>query len=193
MNIVAKAIQLKFVLIRAGATEIDCCGRILGALNLPLSDSGQIEVDLTVEELADWKFACIYSSAGLAAQQTAQQLAKKTRSKFRADQRLSNLNCGLWHGMTIEELRDNQPTLFRQWREHPERICPPEGETIDDVRSRAVSFLGRVRRKHKTGLIGIVTPDPLLSIIRSELVPNSVTAQKIDPTRCGDWRMVETL
>jgi len=193
MSIVANATQLKFVLIRAGATEIDCRGRILGALNLPLSESGQIEVNLTIEELAGWKFTRIYSSAGLAARQTAQQLAKATRSKFRPDERLKNLNCGLWHGMSIEELRDKQPTLFRQWREHPDRVCPPEGETIDDMRERAVAFLDRVRRKHKSGLIAIVTPDPLLSIIRNELVPHSVTAQKIDPTRCGDWRMVETL
>lgn len=196
MNIaikLSKTNQLKFILVRAGANELDCQGRISGSLDLPLSESGQLEVQLTAEELNGMEIDAVYSSAGMAAKETAQQIAGQNRSRFFFDEKLTNLDCGLWHGKSIEELRERQPRMLRQWRDNPDRICPPQGETANEARERVQNLLKKIRRKHRIGNIVIVAPDPLLSIIRNELTPGSLPAPKIDPARIGEWKMVETV
>ncbi len=41
---------------------------------------------------------------------------------------MENLNQGLWQGVLIDDVRVKQPKVYRQWQEHPETVCPPEGE-----------------------------------------------------------------
>ena len=40
------------------------------------------------------------------------------------------MNHGLWQGMIIDEVKRKQPKVYKQWQEHPENVCPPEGEML---------------------------------------------------------------
>ena len=83
--------------------------------------------------------------------------------------RLENLDHGLWQGLLVDEVRQKQPKVYRQWLEQPETICPPEGETIDHARERIQGVLAKLLKKHADGVIGLVVPEPLASVVRSEL------------------------
>ena len=183
--------RVKFLLVRDGSTDFDIQGRILGSLDLPLSATGEAEVQQLADELNGLQIDAIYSAACQAAQQTAQQISLNAKVKVRIDEKLTNLNCGLWHGKSLSELRETQPTLFRQWKEHPEAVRPPEGETIEVVRKRVVALLKKIRRRFKSGLVVIVAPEPLLSIIRCEI--NSQPMNECNSPKCGGWEYVELL
>ncbi len=185
------AAKVRFLLVRDGSTDLDIQGRILGSLDLPLSPTGEAEVQHTAEELSGLQIDAIYSAACQAAQQTAQRIALNVKIKVRVDEKLTNLNCGLWHGKSINELRETQPTLFRQWKEHPEAVRPPQGETIDVVRKRVTKLLKNIRRRFKVGLVVIVAPEPLLSIIRCEI--NRQPMGECNSPKCGGWELVELL
>lgn len=169
MNIFGRPAQLNFLLVRAGSTDLDDQGRITGSLDMPLSPSGEQEAVDAAVDLHEHEIDAIFSASGLAAQQTAQQLSRNGEIRVRVEESWVNLNHGLWHGKSLEELKEKQPKLFRQWQENPESICPPGGETIDEVRSRVKSVVKRICRKFSGGTVAIVAPDPLFSIIRSEI------------------------
>ena len=134
--------ELRVLLIRPGMTDLDEQGRITGNLDIPLSDRGETQAEKMAGELADIKLDVIVSGPSLAAQQTAVYLAKDRPAKVRVEAGLVNLNHGLWQGMKIEELQENQPRVYRSWIESPDSICPPggeqPGETVPRVTKRAI-------------------------------------------------------
>ena len=191
VNLNSKSVDsLQILLVRPGATELDEQGRIRGSLSIPLSETGETQARETAERLFDYRVQVIYSSPCLAAQQTAQQLSHDGKIKIKVEQNLMNLDHGLWHGKLIEELKETQPKMFKQWQEHPERVCPPNGETIEQVRNRVTTLLKKVRRKHKKGIVLFVVPEPILSVIRSELERIELDDLWQIDSRCGDWLAV---
>ena len=193
MNTFSNPSKLKFVLVRAGSTDLDNQGRILGSLDLPLSQAGEQEVQATAAELGELEIAAIYSSASLAARQTAERISRGGKIKVRVDEKLTNLDHGLWHGKSLDELKETQPKLFRQWKEQPHAVHPPEGETVAAVRKRVDNLLKKIHKKFKTGIVIIVAPDPLLSIIRCEVESKPFPNQANEPTKCGGWNLIDAV
>ncbi len=188
MNLIPKSADtLQIVLVRPGSTDLDEQGRIKGTLNIPLSPNGESEVRQTAEQLLHLNIEAIFCSPCLAAQQTAQQLSHDGKIKVKIDDNLLNLDHGLWHGKRIKELKETQPKLFKQWQEHPETVCPPGGETVEIVRKRVVRMLKKLRRKYKKGIIAIVAPEPLSSIIRSAVENSEIENLAGSEFKCGDW------
>lgn len=163
--------MLQVVLIRPGSTEYDQQGRIQGTLNIPLSDEGHREVISTVKEISDqpWKMETIYTTSCQAAIETAKLIAKTLEIKYKKLDKLKNLNHGLWQGMLIEDVKTKHPKVYRQWQEQPEKVCPPQGETVGSAKERTRLAISKLLRKHKEGVVGVVAPEPLASLVRHVL------------------------
>jgi len=161
--------MLRIVLIRPGATDYDGEERIQGALDIPLNREGLMEVARVVDQLRDLKIEVIYASPGDAAMQTADVLAKDLDAKLKKLDRLQNINLGLWQGLQVSEVRHKQPKVYRQWQEQPENVCPPEGEMLEQAEQRIAAVMSKLLRKHKEGVIGLVVPEPLASLVRQHL------------------------
>ena len=161
--------DLQIVLVKPGATEFDAQGRIVGTLDVPLSDSGIDQARSAAAELSNLDITAVYSGPCLAAQQTAVEITAHSRVRPRVEAKLKNVDMGLWQGRELEELKCNQPRFVRQWQDNPEQICPPEGETLMDVRPRVDAFLKRISRKHKSGVVVVVVADPLASVIAARI------------------------
>ena len=160
---------LKIIIVKPGATDLDEQGRIVGSLDIPLSESGEQQAKDAAAELMDEKLKAVYCSPSLAAQQTAVQLTIGRRVKVRVEANLKNMDHGLWHGKEIDELRSNQPRLLRQWEENPDSVCPPGGETTAELMPRIDALLKLITRKHKSGTVVIVVADPMASVIASRI------------------------
>jgi broad specificity phosphatase PhoE len=158
--------MLRIVLIRPGSTDFDDQRRIKGTLDIPLNTNGSSQASRAAEELIDSAIEAIYTAPCQSAVQTAAMLADRLNVKVKRLDSLRNLDHGLWHGKLIEEVRKTQPKVYRLWQDHPETICPPEGETLASARLRIQKALKRLTKKHKSGVIGVVIPEPLASIMR---------------------------
>ena len=177
--------DLQIIIVKPGATDLDDQGRIVGSLDVPLSEAGEQQAKDAAEQLAEIKLKAVYCSPSLAAQQTAVQLTVGTRVKVRVDANLKNMDHGLWHGKEIQELQSNQPKLLRQWEENPGSICPPGGETTTEIMPRVDAILKAITRKHKTGTVVIVAPDPIASVIAGRIDDQHETPIMQSETRCG--------
>jgi probable phosphoglycerate mutase len=191
MNIFENTNSLQILLVKAGSTELDNQGRITGALDIPLSETGEEQARDAAKDLESHRIDAIYSACCLAAKQTAEEIARKIKARVRTEESWKNLDYGLWHGKSIEELKENQPKLYRQWQDNPGSVCPPGGETFDDVKSRVASSLKKIRKKHKSGTIALVAPEPLYCIIRSELESNTSSASESTKQNSIRWEAIE--
>jgi len=161
--------MLTIVLIRPGSTDYDSQKRIQGNLDIPLNKEGEEEIAGLVTPLAGMQIDAVYYADNRSAKETAEFLAAALDRKSVQLDRLSNIDLGLWQGMLIDDVKVKQPKVYRQWQEHPETVCPPEGETLSEAHHRVSAAISKIQKKYKDGTVALVAPEPLASLIRSEL------------------------
>ncbi len=183
--------MLRLILIRPGATDFDEQGRIKGSLDIPLNANGTQQVACIVDALADQEIDYVYTSPCKSAQQTAVALASGRDIKVKEIEQLQNLDHGLWHGKLIEEVRQRQPKVYRQWQEHPESVCPPQGETLDSAQTRVRKAVGKLLKKHKTGVVALIVPEPLASLVRCFLEHSRVGDLWKAECDKGEWEFLD--
>lgn len=183
--------MLKIILIRPGSTDLDEQGRIKGTLDVPMNRNGTEEVARTVGELIAIPIKAVYCSPCQSSLQAAKALAADRDLKVRPLAELKNLDHGLWHGKRVEEVKQRQPKVYRQWQEHPESVCPPGGELVSHMQARVDTALAKLRKKHKDGTIALVTPEPLASVVRSRLLETELgDLWKVECTS-GGWEVLD--
>jgi probable phosphoglycerate mutase len=158
--------MLEIVLIRPGCTDYDLQGRIQGNLDVPLNEQGSGEMSRVVEEVRGLGIEVLYSPCCEPAMQAGRIVADAIGVKLRKMDRMHNLNQGLWQGMLIEEVRLKQPKVYRQWQEHPEHVCSPEGEMLFAATERVETAMTKLLKRHKEGVIALVVPEPLATLVR---------------------------
>jgi broad specificity phosphatase PhoE len=161
--------MLKIILIRPGATDFDQQGRIKGTLDVPMNAKGNEQVARTIGELLDLKIDAVYCAPCQSCEGTAEALIVGRETKLKRLTDLKNVDHGLWHGKLIEEVKQLQPKVYRQWQDRPETVCPPQGEPVASAQQRVSSTLAKLRKRHQDGTIALVASEPLASIIRSQL------------------------
>jgi broad specificity phosphatase PhoE len=158
--------MVRLVLIRPGATDFDDQRRIKGCLDVPLNDNGVQQAQQAAMTIAEASIDAIYSSPCQSALQTAEILAKKKKLRVHSIEGLKNVNHGLWHGKLIDEVKQHQPKVYRQFQEHPEVCCPPDGEAIADAELRVKMAIAKILKKHKKGSVALVVGEPLASLVK---------------------------
>ena len=183
--------MLNIILIRPGSTNFDDEGRITGTLDVPLNQCGADQVARTIDELADHPIKAIYTSPCQSCLQTSDALGEQLDLKGKTLPGLKNLDHGLWHGKMIAEVKQKQPKVYRQWQEHPETLCPPEGESLMSAQQRGQAVLAKLAKKHKDGVIAVVVPEPFASLVRSQLNHGELGDLWKAECQCGGWEQFE--
>ena len=185
--------MLRIALVRPGQTVYDSQGRIRSRLAVPLTEEGSRQATEMVDQLRELDFKAIYSAPCQACAETADAFAAALGKKVRQIDMLKNLNAGLWQGKLITEVKQNQPTVYRQWQDNPESVCPPQGETLGEVRLRVQTALDKIWKKHQKGdgNVIIVAPEPLASVIRSEILQTDFGDLWQAERRCGWWELIQ--
>src|SRR5262245_27831342 len=183
--------MVQFLLVRPGSTDFDEQGRIKGTLDIPLSDAGKSQVGNIIAQLHDTPIHVLYASPTRCAQQTAEALATDHRVRFKTLDDLDNLDHGLWQGKRIDEVKTSQPKVFRQLQDHPETVCPPQGEPVGSAVERVKSLVSRLLRKHRSGTVAVVVPEPVASFVCAAL--KQVELGDLWKAECevGGWQMID--
>jgi broad specificity phosphatase PhoE len=180
--------MVHLVLIRPGSTEYDLEGRIQGTLDIPLSPQGREEVNLAIEGLRGRSLAAIYCAPCAAAVQTAQLIGEALHLKVKAIDNLRNLNQGLWQGMLVDEVKHKQPKVYRQWQEHPQNVCPPNGEMLSDAAQRVDEAMEKLLKRHRGESVGIVVSEPLATLLANRLHGDDLGDLWKTHNGCTCWR-----
>lgn len=191
MDLQKQSMMLRIVLVRSGCTEFDQQERIQGSLNIPLSDAGKAQAEATASELSQFTIVQVYTAPDKAAVKTGERIAAVQHVKVKELNALANLNHGLWHGKLVSEVKQQQPKVYRQWQEHPETVCPPEGETLQCAQERIRKVLQKVVKKHRDGMVALVVSEPLATLVQSALSDSDFGDLWRGSLNCGQWVVLD--
>jgi len=180
------------VVVRPGSTLFDEQERIKGSLDMPLSASGIEQVHRIASEIAKLPISTVYCGPCESAQSTAKEIAEHTRSKWKVCDCFRNLDHGLWQGKLIDELRRQQPRLFKQLQENPRSFCPPGGETVAEAEARVEKLIVKLCKKHSNETIAVVIPEPLASLIAAKLKETDLGDLWKSECDNGSWEMIDS-
>ena len=143
-------------LIRHGVTAWHAEGRVLGQRDIPLSQSGIAQAEEAAAALRGVKMAEVLSSPLQRAIQTAEIIGQETGIEVARDPRLIDFQLGKWTGMTYADVAKNEE--YQRFVQQPESERIPGGESLDDIRRRAVAAVDQALRDNATGdALAIVT------------------------------------
>lgn len=194
---IRSATLTRVLLVRPGATDFDDQGRMKGNLDVPLSDRGIEQAEEVAKELATVPIKAIYCSPCESARETAKYLADEQRAtghevKIKVIDAFRNLDHGLWHGKLIDEVRRNQPRIYRQGADHPENFCPPGGEPLMEAKTRVTKAVRKCVKKGRDAVIAIVIPEPLATVVQCLLNGEDLTSVWKNETDSASWSMIDT-
>ncbi|MGI9456070.1 MAG: histidine phosphatase family protein [Aeoliella sp.] len=182
----------QLLLVQPGATEYDQQGRIQGTLDVPLSEDGRQQVEQMAGELRDLRPTSLLTAPGQASRQTGELLGEVLDLKPRTLDKLKNVDQGLWQGMCIDDVKAKQPKVFKQWLEHPETVCPPEGETIAHAKQRVGEVLHKLIKKQKPDtMLLLVAPEPVASVVRYVLCDRELGDLWHAPESASRWELID--
>jgi alpha-ribazole phosphatase len=110
----------------------------LGITNAHLSKRGQEQAAETATQLSKHAFDAIYCSPLYRCQEMLEKLNRP--EKVTLDERIQEINFGLWEGKTFSEINEQYPEYVSKWAQGDSDFCFPEGEQISDFHSRVSNF-----------------------------------------------------
>ena len=161
----------KLVLIPAGSSAWADSGaspddrRIQGTVPLPLTEADKHHLQQAAEQLLALQPDYLYSSGNESAGPTAEYLGQLCNCKPRTIPAFHELNCGIWQGLRIAELKKRFGRTYRQWVKDPTSACPPHGETVQQAEQRLRGALQTVNKKHRNKTILLVAAPMVAGVI----------------------------
>jgi broad specificity phosphatase PhoE len=135
-------------LVRHGQTAWNKEEIFRGRSDVPLDEIGLREAELVGEYLKGMNIHAIYSSPLLRARETARRIAQFFNLKVQPLSGINDMSFGKWEGRPLKEIQISERELYQQWREKPHLVRFQGGESLDEVRARAMAALDEVVQYH---------------------------------------------
>ena len=144
------------LLIRHGETEWNTLGKFQGCTDIDLSKEGIKQAGLLNNRLKG-NFDYIYTSPLSRAFETANILASDTNKEVIVAPEIREINFGEWEGLTVHEIAEKYPEVFKAWRTDKKEsyICGGDS-SIHNATNRAKKCILDIVSKHKGEKIAIV-------------------------------------
>jgi alpha-ribazole phosphatase/probable phosphoglycerate mutase len=149
-------IENRLLLVRHGEPEAATRGRVYGRLDVSLSQRGEEQMKETAKWLEAAPLAAVYSSPQTRALESARLIAGRHSLEVRLDERLCEMDFGLFEGLSYDEVSARHPEIYRAWMNEPTEVEFPGGESFAQMKSRVLGAVVQLRRRHRTESVAIV-------------------------------------
>lgn len=140
---------MKFYLVRHGETEWNKLGKFQGATDIELNERGLSQAKESAQAAAEWGHTAIYASPLTRTMQVAEEIKRVTSVEIGAKPGLMELKLGDLEGVTGDEMRAGWPEVFQSWRERPELVKMPNGESLVQLQERAWETIVSIENDHE--------------------------------------------
>jgi len=144
-------------LVRHGQTAWNKEEIFRGRTDIPLDETGLKQAELVGQYFKEVEIHGVFSSSLSRAWQTAEKVAQLHKIKVQPLQGILDMSFGNWEGRPHQEIRESDNKTYRQWVETPHLVRLPGGESLDDVRMRAMAAMEEVIRNHPGKTLVLVT------------------------------------
>ncbi|WP_447938884.1 histidine phosphatase family protein [Pseudoxanthomonas mexicana] len=135
---------MRILLARHGETPWNAEGRYQGQIDIPLSPVGEGQANALGLRLKDVRIDRAVASPLSRAQLTAKLALGDARAEMlQTDADLQEIAHGEWEGLLASEIQDKDPARLLAWREEPDTVLMPGGESLRQVLDRSWRGLAR--------------------------------------------------
>jgi broad specificity phosphatase PhoE len=153
------------IVIRHGRTEWNRVERFRGRANLELDEVGIKQAEATAERVVEWPVEAVYCSPLQRTLITASIIARRFGLDAEPLPGIIDINYGEWQGLTPEEAKAKDSSLYTKWLESPHIAEFPGGESLAVVRQRAASAVDGLLRRYPEGVIALVSHKVVCQIL----------------------------
>jgi len=148
---------MNLILIRHGETDWNRIGRCQGVADIVLNENGRQQAKELGESLKNHDIKAVYSSDLKRALETAQHIAEHHNITVRLEPGLQEMDQGDLEGLSFTDIRDKYAEVLKQWRESPETLRLPSGESLVEVQNRAWKVFEKVHNSHLGETVVVVS------------------------------------
>lgn len=171
---------MRILLARHGETPWNAEGRYQGQIDIPLSSVGEGQARALGERLHALQIDRAVASPLSRAQATAKAaLGASREALLQTDADLQEIAHGEWEGLLASEINDKDPARLRAWREEPDTVLMPGGESLRQVLDR--SWRGLVRAADGLGA------DDTLLVVAHDAVNRVILCNILGLPLCKLW------
>lgn len=156
-------------LVRHGETEWNAGRTFQGQQDSRLTSRGLRQAAELADRLAGEGVEFIYSSDLGRAANTARVVGERLGLAVSLAPMLREIDCGLWTGLSYDEVAARWPEEFDNWRTRPHLHRMPGGESVAEVQQRGMAFLEEARRRHPGSTTCLVTHNTIVKTVLSGL------------------------
>jgi probable phosphoglycerate mutase len=178
--------MIQIILVRHGRTAWNAGktqrARFRGTVDLPLAPEGVDQARTTARRLAGLSLSAIYASPLQRAADTARILARPHDLEVQTVPGLSSMDYGQWAGLRHAEVARRWPDLYRRLHDDPFAVRAPDGESLADLRARALAAVRNILARHaRTG------DDQTLLLVSHQAVARSLVCGLVGLPNHGYW------
>ncbi len=140
--------SLRLLLVRHAETDWNRERRYQGWTDTPLSPAGRVQAEAAGRFLTSQPLAAVWSSPLRRALDTAAAIAGPQGLAVNVSPAFKEMRFGDWEGLRVAEVSERFPEEYQAWRDTPQLVARPGGETLEDVRRRALGGLVELREAY---------------------------------------------
>jgi phosphoserine phosphatase len=172
---------MRILLARHGETPWNAEGRYQGQIDIPLSPVGEDQAQRLGRRLADVRIDRAVASPLSRAQRTAQlALGEQRAGTLELSEGLIEIAHGEWEGKLASEIRASDPQRLSAWRDAPDSVQMPGGESLPQVLERSWAAF----EKACEGLTG----DDTLLVVAHDAVNRVILCRVLGMPLAQLWR-----
>jgi len=143
----------ELILARHGETVWNVEKIYRGRTDVNLDEVGIKQTELLGEYLSSWELEAIYSSPLKRTLDTANIIARYQKTGVHIAEGLVDFDYGEWQSLPEQEAKRLYPTLHNEWHNSPHKVKMPGGESLEDVRRRAIEVVNDVLFKYQGSVV----------------------------------------
>ncbi len=155
--------RFQLILVRHGLTDWNVARRLLGRIDIGLNEDGRAQARAAAEALRSFPMRAVFSSPQVRARETAAPIAAAHELEVEIEPGFDEVWIDpAWQGKTVDELRGDaeMESFLVDASRRSARIEP-----VEEVQSRAVAAVERLRVEHARDTVVVVSHgDPLRTI-----------------------------
>ena len=172
---------MRILLARHGETPWNAEGRYQGQEDIPLSEVGESQARALGQRLKDLRIDRAVASPLSRARRTAEMALGESRAAMLSlDQGLAEIAHGEWEGLLASEINVRDPEIMQAWRESPQTVQMPGGESLQQVFDRAWPAFARACE----GL----SDDATVLVVAHDAVNRALLCQVLGMPMSNFWR-----
>ena len=160
----------EIVIIRHGETVLNTRGVFRGRADVELNERGLEQARALSKVLSEPELDAVYSSPMARALRTAEEVAKCHGIEPIVDEAFNNIDLGEWQGVEKSAVERDFPELWRLWRDDPDSLRIPGGETLASVRERAYLRTVELVREHEGRRFAVVSHRSVAKLLAGALM-----------------------